>query len=304
MMKRITVLKGDISEPHLGIKYPGKLDVDTVLHCAAITDHVGRYEDFYRTNVEGTKHAIELAQSADAAMLHVSTCSVSGTYYIDSPAQKGEFDESCLYVGQNYADNVYVKSKFQAEEAVLEALDKGLNARIFRVGLLTGTVSGQFQMKPEKNAFANRIRALCEAGCVPIGMLGARVEMTPVEACAEAIIKLAKTESKHPVFHVYNDNRMTLGDIVALLEQCGYAIEVLSDGEFMRRMTLLSRKGEISTLTGLVDDLNSKETANITVTCKATKELLGRIGFAWPEINADYMARFVNSINSRQSKEI
>ncbi|MGE5494793.1 MAG: amino acid adenylation domain-containing protein [Burkholderiales bacterium] len=304
MMKRLTIIKGDISEPYLGIKYPGKLDIDTLLHCAAITDHVGRYEDFYRTNVEGTKRAIELAQAAGAAMLHVSTCSVSGTYYIDSPAQKGEFDESCLYVGQNYADNVYVKSKFQAEEAVLEALDKGLNARIFRVGLLTGTVGGQFQMKPEKNAFANRIRALCEAGCVPIGMLGARVEMTPVEACAEAIVKLAKTESKHPVFHVYNDNRMTLGNVVALLEQCGYVIEVLSDSEFMRRMTLLSRKGEISALTGLVDDLNSKETANITITCKATRELLERTGFAWPEINADYMARFISSINSRQSKEI
>ena len=304
IMKSVTVLKGNVAEPYLGLEGQSKLNLDTVLHSAAITDHVGRYEEFYRTNVAGTKHAIELAQALGAAMLHVSTCSVSGTYYINAPAKKGEFDESCLYVGQNYADNVYVKSKFQAEEAVLEALNKGLNARIFRVGLLTGTVDGRFQIKPEKNAFANRIRALCTVGCVPIGMLGARVEMTPVEACAEAIIKLAKTESKHPVFHVYNDNEMTLGDIVALLEQCGYMIEVLSDGEFMRRMALLSRKGELSPLTGLIDDLNSKETANITVSGKATKGLLASLGFAWPEINADYMVRFVNSINSRQSKEI
>lgn len=304
IMKRVTVLKGNVSEPYLGIDEPLRPAVDTVLHCAAITDHVGQSEAFYRTNVAGTKHAVELARAVDAALLHVSTCSVSGTYYINAPAKKGEFTERCLSVGQNWADNEYVKSKFQAEEAVLEALNQGLNARIFRVGLLTGTVDGRFQMRPEKNAFANRIRALCAIGCVPVGMLGARVEMTPVEACAEAIIKLALAESKHPVFHVYNDNAMTLGDIISLLEQNGHMIEVISDGEFIRRMTLLSKRGDLSHLTGLIDDLNTKETANITVSGNATKELLARTGFAWPEIDAEYMERFVNSINRRQSKEI
>jgi thioester reductase-like protein len=240
----------------------------------------------------------------NAVLLHVSTCSVSGTYYLNAPAKKGEFTERCLFVGQNYADNEYVKSKYQAEEAVLAALNKGLNARIFRVGLLTGTVDGRFQINPEKNAFANRIRGLCAVACAPVGMLGTRIEMTPVEACAEAVITLALAESKHPVYHVYNDNAMTLGDIISLLEQNGHMIEVISDSEFMRRMTLLSKRGELSHLTGLIDDLNTKETANITVTGNVTKELLARTGFTWPEIDAEYMERFVNSINRRQSKEI
>jgi thioester reductase-like protein len=303
MMKQVSVLQGNITEPRLGISEEN-LTVDTLIHCAAITDHVGQSEAFYRTNVMGTKHAIELARSLGAAMLHVSTSSVSGTYYINAPAKKGEFTERCLYIGQNWADNEYVKSKFQAEEAVLEALDEGLNARIFRVGLLTGTVDGRFQMKPEKNAFANRIRALCAIGCAPMSMLGARVEMTPVEACAQAIITLAEMESAQPVYHVYNDNAMTLADIISLLEQNGHIIEVVSDSEFMSRMTRLSKRGELSHLAGLIDDLSTKETTNITVSGYVTTRLLALAGFVWPEIDAEYMERFVNSINRRQSKEI
>lgn len=306
IMKRTTVLMGNIGEPNFGLEKTilTNLNIDTVIHSAAITDHIGKYEVFHNTNVIGTQHAIELSKTLNAALLHVSTCSVAGTYYINDISRKGEFSENCFYVGQNYSDNEYVKSKFLAEEAVIDALNHGLNARIFRVGLLTGTMDGRFQLNPEKNAFANRIRALCSLGYAPLGMLGAKAEMTPVDLCAEAIIKLTGLETKQPVYHVFNDNGMTFGDVISLLEQNGYMIEIIPDGEFLQMMTHLSKRGELSQLTGLIGDLNNGNASNIVFTGSITKQQLMNAGFSWPEINAEYMGRFINSINPRQSKEI
>ncbi len=305
IMKRVTVLKGDITSPMLGLsgRLLSSMGIDTVIHCAAITDHFGKPEMYDSINVLGTRNVIELAKAAGAVLLHVSTCSVAGTYYTYDTGLKGVFTEDSFNIGQNYADNEYVRSKFLAEEAVLEAMAGGLNARIFRVGMLTGTLDGHFQIHPEKNAFANRIKALCSVGCVPLGMLGERVEMTPVDSCAEAILKLAAAEPGLAVYHVFND-AVSLGELVALLEQNGFMFEVVSDNEFMSRIKLLSKQGELSDLAGLIEDLNILRTSNILLTDDITKQELAREGFSWPAIDAVYMRRFLDSIKKLPEKEI
>jgi amino acid adenylation domain-containing protein/thioester reductase-like protein len=308
ILAHVTVVKGNVSGDQLGMSeesYAKIKQIDTIIHSAAITDHVGRAEEFYQTNVLGTRHVAKLAADIKATLLYMSTISVAGTHYVSDTSRRGEFTENCFYVGQNYGDNEYVKSKFQAEEIVLNAIADGLDARIFRVGLLTGTLDGRFQMRPEKNAFANRIKALCAAGCVPISMLKAKVEMTPVDACAKAILTLSTLPySNQTIYHVFNANSMTLGDIVSLLEQNGYFIKTISDQEFMHCMTQLSKSGNFAILTGLIEDLDVRQAVNISITANTTIQLLARAGFYWPMIDAKYMGRFVSSIICRQSKEI
>ncbi|MDD5017901.1 MAG: SDR family oxidoreductase, partial [Eubacteriales bacterium] len=198
------------------------------------------------------------------------------------------------------------RSKFMAEEIVLDAIENGLNARIFRVGMLTGTVDGRFQRRPERNAFANRIKALCTLGCVPIGALKITMDITPVDACARAMLALgAMLKPRQPIHHVYNTNTMTLGEIISLLELNGNMIEVISDQEFMRKMSQLSKRGDYGELTGLMEDMNAyRQANNIVITAKETQQQLCREGFEWPVIDARYMGRFVDCIYGRQSKEI
>ncbi len=306
--QRVTVIKGDVSLDGLGVgdEVVGCLrNVDTVIHSAAITDHVGQSARFEQTNVSGTRRVAALAEALGATMLHISTVSVSGTRYLGDVSRTGEFTESSFYIGQNYDDNVYTNSKFLAEEIVLGAIEKGLNARIFRVGVLTGTLDGRFQMRPEKNAFANRVKTLMEIGCVPIGTLGARVEMTPVDACADAILTLARLEgSQQPIYHVYNTNVMTVGDLVTLLEQNGHAISVISDSEFMQEMTRLSKDGRYTHLGALIEDMDGyHEKSRIRISAHKTQKMLTSADFAWPVIDAEYMALFVRCITERVSKE-
>ncbi len=298
---KISVVRGDIERSRLGLSeadWRTLQDTDTIIHCAAVTDHMGYAELFDRVNVNGTKHVIEAAKSCGAALLHISTTSVSGTVTLDGPDENKEFTERCYDIGQNYADNDYVRSKFLAEGLILDAMSDGLNARIFRVGNLTATMDGRFQMRPEKNAFANRLKAIAALGCVPLGMLGAHVELTPAELCAQAIIALTLMPGdKLPIYHVYNTNLLTGGELVALMEQSGFRLRVISDKEFAEHMSALSRQGRLEELAGLMAELNpGRRPLTITVTAKETEDRLRKTGFVWPIIGKAYISQFMEAV--------
>ena len=309
IMSKVSVVPGDISKHHLGLtddRYNELVQqTDTVIHCAAVTDHIGYASIFQTMNVDGTQNVVNFSMDAGAALLHISTVSVSGTQYRDDPSRKGEFSENCFDIGQNYEDNEYAKSKFLAEGIVLRAIEQGLNARIFRVGVLTASLDGRFQYHPEKNAFANRLMTLCDIGCVPMEMLGARIEMTPVDTCAKAILLLSSVEAKLPVFHVFNTNIMTLADVIALLEINGHRIEVLSMTKFMQRIVWLSKKGSLSRLTGIIEDISSDQAMqNIRITAASTRRILKHSGFEWPVIDREYIAAFLNTLKEKGAKGV
>lgn len=302
----VTVLCGDVSAERFGLDaktYMMVMGVDTVIHSAAITDHMGQEEMFQKVNVDGTRHVTALAEMANAALIHISTASVSGTKYVDNEERTGVFSENNYYVGQNYADNVYIKSKFEAEEIVLDAIAEGLNARIMRVGMLTATKDGRFQRYGERNAFANRIAAICAIGCVPMGMMNARIEMTPVDICAQVILRLVSVYTRMPVYHVLNTNTMTLKQTVAMLEENGYPIEVVSDKAFILKMTELSRQGNFTHLQNLIHDIGAdSENPKMEITADRTVQILEDIGFKWPIIDSKYVGNFLRCI-VRESEE-
>ncbi|NLT96682.1 MAG: amino acid adenylation domain-containing protein [Christensenellaceae bacterium] len=300
---RISVLCGDIAQEGFGLGPRARRaleGVDTVIHCAALTDHVGHADMFDRVNVDGTKHAIALAKELDAALLHISTTSVAGTALADGSGEHSVFDEMSYDIGQNYADNDYVRSKFLAEGHVLDAMAGGLNARIFRVGNLTATTDGRFQMRPERNAFSNRLRTLCTLQSIPLRMLAMRVEMTPADACARAIIALSLiSDDILPIYNVYNTNLLTGGELISLMEACGRRIRVVSDREFAAELSELSRRGRLDVLTGLMEELNpGYRPPTITVSAELTDRRLKKAGFEWPVIDGAYISRFMSIIEA------
>ncbi|MCK4772639.1 MAG: NAD-dependent epimerase/dehydratase family protein [Candidatus Latescibacteria bacterium] len=100
---------------------------DRVVHCAAKADDWGRRSDFWRVNVEGTRHMVEAAAGTVDRFVHVSSIAAhrgSGTHDETTPARRG---------GHPYCD-----SKAVAEEVVDEAVEKGLNAQLVRVANVYG----------------------------------------------------------------------------------------------------------------------------------------------------------------------
>lgn len=63
------------------------------------------------------------------------------------------FAETDLYIGQPL-DNVYIRSKFEAEKVVYEEILNGLKANVIRIGNLTNrSLDYKFQANYQSNAF-------------------------------------------------------------------------------------------------------------------------------------------------------
>ncbi len=303
LTKNIRLVQGDVSSRYLGIQKKewealGK-SVSAVIHCAALTSHIGRAELFTQVNVTGTENVVAFCEQAGASLMHVSTISVSGTRYTDDPGKNGTFSEDCYYIGQNYLDNEYVKTKFMAEGAVLDAIDRGLDARIFRVGNLTCRYEdAKFQINPHANAFAQRIRSLATLGCVPMGMLAATLDMTPVDKCAQAILALSRLDGMTMrVFHVYNPHDMTVSDLVGAMRAEGVNVDTVSNEAFGALLKDLSRKGDLEGLSGIMAEAGSDMPAPLIVPASTkTKECLSLAGFEWPRPEIEYIRSFVHSL--------
>ncbi len=264
--------------------------VDAVFHCAAITEHVGNRADYERVNVEGTLRVLELASMLEAQFMHASTMSVAGT-------GGSLLDEQGYDVGQDVVFNEYVRSKHLAEGLVLDAFAQGLPGRIFRVGNLTGRASdGAFQRDVHRNAFAMRLSAFARLGSYPAG-LDDHFEMTPVDACARAMVLLS-THASRRIAHLCNDQQFDLEGLAALMQACGRPVEPLNPDEFAER-ALACSQDDFGGLFGVVRDIvEGSGVLGTRASSRVTSEDLRMLGFVWPQIDASYFDRYFSQIEA------
>ena len=92
------------------------------------------------------KNLIALCRAAGKRLIQTSTVSVAGDGLDGRPPRDWKIKENELYNGQ-LLDNAYALTKFKAEKAVLEAVARGLDGKIMRLGNLMGRHSdGEFQV--------------------------------------------------------------------------------------------------------------------------------------------------------------
>ena len=188
---RIFVIEGDTTLPAFGLNQEDlfKLanSIDTIVNAAAKVSHYGAYTDFYNVNVKSVENLINIANTFNKKIYHISTLSVSGNSFVDQYYNSQDFSdnidftENNFYIGQSL-DNVYIKSKFEAEKLILDSILKGTNAYILRVGnLMPRYNDGKFQENYMDNAYINRINSFYKIGYIPNDILDAYLEFTPID---------------------------------------------------------------------------------------------------------------------------
>lgn len=158
---QIIPIEGDLTRDNLGINITlykeliGK--IDSVINCASLVKHFGDYNLFYNTNVTSVRNIIKFAKESGAKINHISTTSVSGNYLVENNIIFN-YTENNFYIGQNYKDNVYVRTKFEAENELFKAITEGVKVNVFRIGNLMQRCSdGVFQINKFDNAYFKRI---------------------------------------------------------------------------------------------------------------------------------------------------
>lgn len=302
--KRIFIINGDITLDCFGLGKQEYLDlavkVNTVIHTAALVKHYGNYEDFEKVNVYGTKRVIDFSHAFNKLLCHISTVSVADRPSDGQDGCRMPFTEKDSCQGENYHENVYVKSKFKAESLVNKAINEGLNAFVCRVGNLTGRYSdGHFQININENAFYNRIRSIASLRAASKDISEMFIDLTPVDYCSKAIIKLIQGGyAGSRVFHVFNHNKIKVEELIRAIMSHGIDIKTM-DGRTFRKYVeeIITGGDDIRTLAGMVEFFNSiygeKPVISADIHSGATRNYLKGLGFEWPEIDGDYISKII-----------
>ncbi len=288
---RYKVKVGNIEEPKLGMSdadYNVLIKrVDMVIHTAANVSHAGHYKNFERTNVIGTKNVIDFCVESGALLQHTSTASVHGSGTVEQTNPNAKFDEFSLDIGQNHIQNVYIHSKYKAEELVLLARESGLKANIFRIGNLTWRMSdGRFQRNMQDNGFLGRFRGLLKVGKYSKELAEYPIDFTPVDECADAYVRLALYNRANNIYNLYNPQLFT--------------VETFKK-KYFRRIKRVSREKFEQSLRESISDkdvailsfYNSIACAskNIPMSNEFTVNELKKLGFEWSKIGTRYLSR-------------
>ena len=110
---RVELFYGDLCQPHFGSNQTGNAlqKCDRIIHSAAMTSfQPSQADENMRTNVEGTRNILDVAQAGSLPLVYISTAYVAGCR--QGPAREDELD-----LGQTF-NNSYEQSKCQAEALV------------------------------------------------------------------------------------------------------------------------------------------------------------------------------------------
>ena len=292
---RIRAVTGDIRNEDLGldaldekIRNEMKNDVRYVIHAAADVRHYVPGNGSEAVNRDGTAHVISFARECGAKLIDVSTVSICGEFLRQEPFSSRSFTEDDLDIGQNWQDNVYIRSKFEAEKQIREDMEKKeLQASVMRVGRLVGRSSdGVFQINRKSNAFWQFMNGLTAFRAAPEELLSSEIEITAVDECADAIVSLLPSEM--PVCHIFSPHFITMREAAAA---CGMKLAVCSREEFEHALYEKSLGSTDPLMTMFFVQYQRMQTVvpRIRPVCGKTLEELERCGFSWKKPDPDML---------------
>lgn len=165
-------------------------------------------------------------------MIQISTVSVGGEGSDGTPPMSRLFCENDLYIGQSIT-NEYIRTKFLAERAVLEAVSSGLDGKIIRVGnLMSRNSDGEFQINFITNGFLRSLKGYKAVGKFPMGSMHESAEFSPIDSTALSVLKLAQTDRRFTVFHACNSHRIFMSDLIYAMCNYGFKIDIVRDEDF------------------------------------------------------------------------
>ena len=224
--KRLIAVYGDLTKPMLGVTpaqrktLGGK--VKHFFHLAAIYDLAASAESQIGANVDGTRHAVQLADAIKAGCFHhVSSIAVAGLY-------PGVFRED-MFAEAEDLDHPYFRTKHDAEALVRKECKRPY--RIYRPGVVIGnSKTGEMDKIDGPYYFFRALKKLREtlpAWMPTVGLEGGRINLVPVDFVAAAMDHIAhKPGLDGGCFHLTDPAPRRIGEVLNVFARAGHAPEM------------------------------------------------------------------------------
>jgi NAD(P)-dependent dehydrogenase (short-subunit alcohol dehydrogenase family) len=221
--KRVIAVVGDLTKPNLGVadadlkQLKGK--VGHLFHLAAIYDLAASAEAQQAANIDGTRHAVDFAQSVQAGCFHhVSSIAAAGLY--DGVFREDMFEEA------EDLDHPYFRTKHLSEGIV--RTDCKRPWRIYRPGFVVGHSKTGYIDKIDGPYYffklLQKMRNMLPPWMPTIGIEGGRINIVPVDFVADALDYLAhKKGLDGRCFHLTDPAPHRIGEVLNLFARAAHA---------------------------------------------------------------------------------
>lgn len=287
--EKVIILNGEITKPNFNLSVDTysllQNTVKTVINSAGNVKHFSKPMQIKNDNVVSVDNIIDFCRD-NISFAHISTMSIAG--FKDKNTTDDIFDEKTIYINQSFNNNPYLITKFNAEKHILDAvISKGLQAKIFRLGNIMPRVSdGIFQINKNQNIFMNAFKTILNLQVISEEMINFKVEFSPVDECATSILKLCNDNSAI-IYHVMNNNEISIKNIIKYFEKSGHKIEIVSANKFVNSLKS-------------IDDVYVKEyilgTNLNKISLKNSLNILKNYNFEWSKTDELYIKNIINLI--------
>jgi NAD(P)-dependent dehydrogenase (short-subunit alcohol dehydrogenase family) len=221
--ERLVAVVGDLAKPKLGVtpaqqrQLAGK--VKHFFHLAALYDLAADAQSQITANVEGTRHALELADALKAGCFHhVSSIAAAGLY--SGVFREDMFDEA------EELDHPYFRTKHDSEGLVRKEYARPY--RVYRPGIVIGdSRTGEIDKIDGPYYFFRLIKKMRQTlppWMPTIGLEGGRINLVPVDWVAAALDHIAhKPALDGHTFHLTDPAPRRIGEVLNLFARAGHA---------------------------------------------------------------------------------
>jgi NAD(P)-dependent dehydrogenase (short-subunit alcohol dehydrogenase family) len=221
---RVVAIVGDLSQPRLGVtatdleRLSG--EVDHFFHLAAIYDMTADAESQQVANIEGTRHAVQLAEGVGAGCFHiVSSIAAAGLY-------RGTWREDMFEEAENLDTHPYFRTKHESERVVREECD--VPWRVYRPGIVVGdSQTGEMDKVDGPYYFfklIHRIRGTVPQWMPMLGVEGREINLVPIDFVARAIDHIAHKDGLDgKAFHLTDPQPKTAGEVIDIFAGAAHA---------------------------------------------------------------------------------
>jgi NAD(P)-dependent dehydrogenase (short-subunit alcohol dehydrogenase family) len=243
---RVVPIDGDLSQPGLGVSEEDLLtlrgEVDHFFHLAAIYDMAAGAEAQEVANVEGTRHAVELAGAIEVGCFHqVSSIAAAGLY-------EGTWTEDMFEEAEDLDTHPYFRTKHESERVVREECRRPW--RVYRPGIVVGDsrsgeidkVDGPYYMFK----LLQQARRVLPGWLPTVGIEGGEINIVPVDFVAAAIDHIAHQPGLDGrAFHLTDPKPKTAGEVLNLFARAADAPQAALqlDSGITDPVTSLARTG-------------------------------------------------------------
>jgi NAD(P)-dependent dehydrogenase (short-subunit alcohol dehydrogenase family) len=221
---RVVAVIGDLSQERLGLQQDEieKLDgtIEHFFHLAAIYDLTADADSQRVANVEGTRHAVQLAEAVHAGHFHqVSSIAAAGLY-------PGVFTEDMFDEAVDIDNNPYYLTKHESEAVVRKECH--VPWRVYRPAIVVGhSQTGEIDKIDGPYYFfrtIQRLRGLAPSWLRGIGIEGGPINLVPVDYVAQAMDYLAHQPGLDgQAFHLTDPEPLTVGGMANVFAKAAHA---------------------------------------------------------------------------------